>query len=82
MGCNVLWADAYLQDNGGDDEYTDAVHHATEVGEEGLTAAPGPDVELLDSMVVVVVGRVIGQVMLDTGPRGARVTAAEWDAVH
>lgn len=42
----------------------------------------GPDVELLSAVVVVVVGGIIGQVMLDAGPRGPGVTAAEWDAVH
>lgn len=59
----------YLQDDGNDDERADAGHHATEVGEEGVVAAPGPDVELLDAVVIVVVGGVIGQVMLDAGPR-------------
>lgn len=32
-------------------------------------AASGPDVELLDAVVIVIVGGVIGQVMLDAGPR-------------
>lgn len=31
--------------------------------------ASGPDVELLDAVVIVIVGGVIGQVMLDAGPR-------------
>lgn len=77
-----MWAHPYLQDDGKDDEHANAVHHAAEVREEGLAAAPGPNVELLDAMVVVVVGGVIGQVMLDAGPRGPGVTAAERDAVH
>lgn len=75
-------AQRYLQDDGEDDERPDARHHATEVGEQGLVAASGPDVQLLDAVVVVVVGGVIGQVMLDAGPGGAGVTAAEGDAVH
>lgn len=33
-------------------------------------------------MVVVIVGGVIGQVVLDAGPRGPGVTAAERDTVH
>lgn len=74
--------DSYLQDDGGHDEHSDAVHHATEVGEEGLAAAPGPDVQLLDAVVIVIVGGVIGQVVLDAGPRGPGITAAERDAVH
>lgn len=75
-------AELYLQDDGDDDERSDACHHAAEVGEEGLTASTVPDVELLHAEVVVVVGGVIGQVMLDAGARGAGVTAAERDAVH
>lgn len=73
---------AYLQEDGADNEHADAAHHTAEVGEECLAAAPGPDVELLNAMVVIVVGGVIGQVVLDAGPRGAGVTAAEGDAVH
>lgn len=69
IGCSVLWVEPYLQDNGGEDEHADAVHHAAEVREERLAAAAGPDVELLDAVVVVVVGGVIGQVVLDAGPR-------------
>lgn len=34
----------------------DAVHHASVVGDQGLAAAPGPDVELLGVVVVVIVG--------------------------
>lgn len=73
---------SYLEEDGEDDERSDAVHHAAVVGEEGLAAAPDPDVELLGAVVVVVVGGVVGQVMLDAGSRGAGVTAAERDAVH
>lgn len=59
----------YLQDDGKDDEHSDARHHATEIGEQGLVAASGPDVEFLNAVVIVIVGGVIGQVMLDAGPR-------------
>lgn len=76
------WAEPYLQDDGDDNYHSDAAHHAAEVREEGLAAAPGPDVELLNAVVVVVVGGVIGQVVLDAGPRGPGVTAAERDTVH
>ena len=82
IGCSGLQVDPYLQDDSGDDERSDAGHHTAEVGEEGLAAAPGPDVELLNAVVIVVVGGVIGQVMLDAGPRGPGVTTAERDAVH
>lgn len=33
-------------------------------------------------MVIAVVRRVVGELVLDTGPRGAGVAAAERDAVH
>lgn len=72
----------YLQDDGSNDQHAYASHHAAEVGEEGLAAAAGPDVKLLDTVVIVIVGGVVGQVMLNAGSRGARVTAAEGDAVH
>lgn len=58
----------YLQDDGEDDEHPNARHHATKIGEQGLMTASGPDVELLDAVVIVIVGGVIGQVMLDAGP--------------
>lgn len=82
IGWGQLYLGSYLEEDGGDDEGPDAVHHTAVVGEEGLAAAPDPDVELLGTMVVVIVGGVIGQVMLDAGPRGSGVTAAERDAVH
>ena len=74
--------DPYLQDDCGKDDNADGGHHAAEVVEERLSAASGPDVELLNAVVVVIVGGVIGQVVLDTGPWRPGVTAAEWDAVH
>lgn len=76
------WLHSYLQDDGDDDERSDGVHGAAVVGEERLATAPGPDVEFLRTVVVVVVGRVIGQVMLNARPGGSRITAAERDAVH
>lgn len=57
----------YLQENGGHHQHANSGHHAAEVGEEGLAAATGPDVEFLNAVVVVVVGRVVGQVVLDAG---------------
>lgn len=77
-----MWAVSYLQEHGYDDEHSNAGHDAAVVGENCLKAAPVPDVQLLSAVVIVVVGRVICHVMLDAGPWGARVTAAEGDAVH
>lgn len=73
---------SHLQTDDEEEEGSDAVHHAPVVGDEGLAAAAGPDVELLRVVVVVVVGRVVGQVVLDAGAWGAGVAAAEGDAVH
>lgn len=73
---------SYLQEDGEDDERSDAVHHAAVVGEERLAAAPGPDVELLDAVVIVIVCWVVGKVVLNAGAGGSGVTAAERDAVH
>lgn len=79
----IKWCDwSDLQQDGEDDERADAVHHPTEVGEKRLPTAPGPDVEVLCAVLVVVMGGVIGQVMLDAGAGWAGVTAAEGDAVH
>lgn len=82
IGCSGMWVGSYLQDDGKEDKNTNAAHQAAVIGEEGLKAAPGPDVELLCAVVIVIMSRVIGQVVLDAGPGGPGVTAAEWDAVH
>ena len=60
----------------------DAVHQAHVVADQGLAAAAVVQVELLGLVLVVVVGRVVGQPVLDAGPRGAGVAAAEGDPVH
>ncbi|MEQ2166887.1 hypothetical protein GOODEAATRI_033096, partial [Goodea atripinnis] len=73
---------SYLQDDGEDEKCSNAGHDAAVKGEDGLTAAPGPNVQLLGAVVVIIVGGVISQVMLDARPGGARVTAAEGNAVH
>ena len=77
-----MLAGCYLQEDGEDDQGSDAVHDAAVVRHQGLPTASRPDVELLDAVVVVVVGRVVGQVVLEAGPWRAGVTAAEGDAVH
>ena len=77
-----MLAGCYLQEDGEDDQGSDAVHDAAVVRHQGLPTASRPDVELLDAVVVVVVGRVVGQVVLEAGPWRAGVTAAERNAVH
>lgn len=82
IGCRRSLVDFYLQDDSDDEQHPHTAHNTAVVGKECLSAAPGPDVEFFNAVIVVVVGGVIGQVMLDAGTRGAGVTAAKWYAVH
>lgn len=75
MGSDLQHRDKHHQD-------TDGGHHASIVGQQGLTAAAPPHVELLRVVVVAVVGGVVGHLVLNAGPGGAGVTAAEWDSIH
>lgn len=61
---------------------SNGVHHASIVGQQGITAATLPHVELLSVVVVAVVGSVVGHLVLDAGSGGAGVTAAERDSIH
>lgn len=58
------------------------VHEAAVIAQQGRPAASQPQVELLRLVVVAVVRRVVGELVLDAGPRRAGVAAAEGDAVH
>lgn len=77
---HVVAAD--LQQSDQHHQGSDGVHQAAIVGQQGLTAAALPHVELLCVVVVAVVGRVVGHLALDAGPGGAGVAAAERDSVH
>jgi len=50
--------------------------------QQRLPAASHPQVERLGLVLVVEVRRVVGHVLLDAGPRGVEVAAAEGDAAH
>lgn len=50
--------------------------------QQGLATPFHPQVQLLGLVLVVVVGRVVGDLLLDAGPRGVWVTAAEGNSIH
>ena len=50
--------------------------------QQHLSAAPRPQVEAVRLVAVAEVGRVVGELVLDAGPRREGVTAAERNAVH
>lgn len=58
------------------------VHQAHVIFDQSLSAAASEQVELFRVVVVAVVGAVICQVVLQAGPRGGGVTAAERNAVQ
>lgn len=72
----------YLEKPDEEDDDTHGAHHAAVVVQEGFPAATAPEVELFCLVVVAVVSRVVGDLVLDAGPRGAGVTAAEGDAIN
>lgn len=72
----------YLKEPDEEDDGTHGAHHAAVVVQQSLPAAAAPQVELLGLVVVAVVGRVVGDLVLDAGPGRAGVAAAEGDAVH
>lgn len=61
---------------------TNGSHNDCVVLQQGLSAPPHPDIELLGQKVVVVVSAVVCQLVLDTGPWGAWVAAAEGYSIH
>lgn len=73
---------SYLKDDNPDDDGSDTGHDTAVVGENRFTTATRPDVELFSAVVVIIVGGVIGQVVLDAGPWRPRIATAERHAVH
>lgn len=67
-----------------DGQHTGAswIHQTHVVVSQSLPAALGVQVELFCLVVVVVVGSVVGQVVLQAGPRGGGVAAAERNSIH
>lgn len=73
---------AYFKEPDEERDSTHGVHEAAVVAQQGSPAASHPQIELLRLVVVAVVCRVVGELVLDAGPRRAGIAAAEGDAVH
>lgn len=80
----VVWilsrTDLYEDDR--QDAVARRVHQAHVILDQRLSAAAREQVELFRVVVVAVVGAVVCQVVLQAGPRGGGVTAAERNAVQ
>lgn len=75
----IYW---YLKNKDSQHYSTDAVHQAHVVTDQSFSAATDEDVEVLGLVLIVVVGWVVGQFVLDAGSRGAWVAAAEGHTIH
>lgn len=82
LGVSITMLTDYLKKPDEEDDSTHGAHHAAVVVQEGLPAATAPEVELLRLVVVAVVSRVVGDLVLDAGPWGAGVAAAEGDTIN
>ncbi|TRY94546.1 hypothetical protein DNTS_008445 [Danionella cerebrum] len=58
------------------------IHHSTIVGHQSISAATLPDVQVFSVVVIAVMSCVVGDLLLDAGPRGAGVAATEGNAIH
>lgn len=74
--------ETYLKQPNKQRRNTDGSHNRGVVIQQGLSAPLHPDIELLCQKIVVVVSAVVCQLVLDTGPWGAGVAAAEGYSVH
>ena len=73
---------AYLEEPDEERDCAHGVHEAAVVAQQGGPAASHPQVELLRLVVIAVVCRVVGELVLDAGPRRVGVAAAEGDTIH
>ena len=76
------WPRAYLKKPDEERHSAHGIHEVAVVAQQGDPAAAHPQVELLRLVVVAVVCRVVGELVLDTGPWRAGVAAAEGDSIH
>lgn len=72
----------YLNQEYGQDTRANGIHKTHVVTEKGLAAATAMQVQFLDVVLVVVVGRIVKDTLLDAGPWGGWVTTAEWNTIH
>lgn len=61
---------------------SNGVHQTHVIVDQGFSATTNEEVEFFGLMLVVVVGRVVGDFVLDTGSGRTRVTATEGHAVN
>lgn len=73
---------SHLQHSDKQHQCSNGVHQAPIVGDQCIPATPFPDVEFFCVVVVAVVGGVVGHLVLDAGPRRARIAAAKGDPIH
>lgn len=85
---HLLWnkgsfpSSPHLKQPGDEDGETDGLHDVGVVLQKGLAAAFHPQVQDLRLVLVVEVGRVVVDVLLNAGTRWEGVAAAERNAVH
>lgn len=73
---------SHLKQPGDEDRQADGLHDVGVVVQQRLATASHPQVQHLRLVLVVEVGRVVGELVLDAGPRREGVAAAEGDTVH
>lgn len=79
---NIPTLASHLKQPGDEDRQADGLRDVGVVVQQRLATASHPQVQHLRLVLVVEVGRVVGELLLDAGPRREGVAAAEGDAVH
>ena len=72
----------HLKQPGDEDCEADGLHDVGVVLQQRLSTAFHPQVQLLRLILVVEVSGVVGDLLLDAGPGGEGVAAAEGDSIH
>lgn len=73
---------SHLKQPGDEDREANGLHDVGVVLQQRPAAAFHPQVQFLRLVLVVEVSRVVGDLLLDAGPGGEGVAAAEWDSIH
>ena len=73
---------SHLKQPGDEDREANGLHDVGVVLQQRPAATFHPQVQLLRLVLVVEVSGVVGDLLLDAGPGGEGVAAAEGDAVH
>ncbi len=72
----------YLKQKDRQNHSSNSVHQSHVIVDQGFSATTDEDVEFFGLVVVIVVGSVIGDFVLDTGSRRTRVTATEGHTIN